>query len=38
MFEFVNINLKELEVEPINKDGLRFYPIHFTRSPWEKAR
>ena len=27
MFEFVNINLKELEVEPINKDGVRFYPI-----------
>ena len=27
MFDFVDINLKELEVDPINKDGVRYYPI-----------
>ena len=27
MFEFVNINLKDPEVDPINKDGVRYYPI-----------
>ena len=27
MFEFVNTNLKEPDVEPINKDGVRYYPI-----------
>ena len=26
-FTFVDVPLKELEVEPVNKDGVRFYPI-----------
>ena len=27
MFEFVNIDLNDPEVDPINKDGVRYYPI-----------
>ena len=27
MFEFVNVDLKVPEVEPVNQDGVRFYPI-----------
>ena len=26
-FTFVDAPLKEIEVEPINEDGVRFYPI-----------
>ena len=27
MFEFVDVDLKDPEVDPINKDGVRYYPI-----------
>ena len=27
MFEFVNVDLKVPEAEPVNQDGVRFYPI-----------
>ena len=27
MFEFVDVNVNEIDVEPVNKDGVRYYPI-----------
>ena len=27
MFEFVKVNIDQPEVEPISKDGVRYYPI-----------
>ena len=27
MFNFINVDVNEIDVEPVNKDGVRFYPI-----------
>ena len=27
MFEFVNVDVNEIDVEPVNENGVRYYPI-----------